>query len=164
MDSIPIPSPSGAGEGGGLSSFPAAAAAPGDDSHRERELSLMEVPLRRIGAWTKRLAFVGTIHNITGNLSSGASVGLFSLATWISVWKILHDKQDIHGSRRYVSNLAGDDASIYLVRNMKDDGCIPWSQCDVSFLPSWAKRDGAKAPFRVWLQKAIDCSIFTVYR
>ena len=72
----------------------------------------------RYGRWGKKLAFIAYMNDFLGDLSPARSVALFGAATYVSVWKILNDYHHPRGStRNYVSELAGDDNAVHLIRS-----------------------------------------------
>lgn len=130
---------------------------PRSEAERPDGLDLERV-LRRIGGWGKRIAFVGQVNQMLGKLSPPKAVGLYTLATFYSVWKILHDKQEPYGSRAYIANLAGCDTSIGLLRHHTPEGgggakYVPWDE-----VPTRCFVDGSA------FKKAIQAGIYTVYR
>jgi hypothetical protein len=107
----------------------------------------------RYGRWGKKLAFIAYMNDFLGDLSPVKSVALFGAATYVSVWKILNDYHHPRGStRNYVSELAGDDNAVRLIRGYEGDA-IPWDY-------AWKKFVGDQT----MLQKALKCGWRAMYR
>lgn len=124
-----------------------------------RQPSGLEQLLRRIGGWAKRLAFASQVNRVLGPLSDTKAIAIYTTATFVSVWKVLHDVQEPYGSRRYIANLAGDDDAIELLRSNQPNGpdapsCIPWARMHRDIM-------GKK---RTVLSKAIGAGTYVVYR
>ncbi len=107
----------------------------------------------KYGRWGKKLAFIAYMNDFLGDLSPARSVALFGAATYVSVWKILNDYHHPRGStRNYVSELAGDDNAVHLIRSYEGNA-IPWDY-------AWKEFVGNQSIF----QKALKCGWYAMYR
>lgn len=114
--------------------------------------ALYERVLYRVGSWSKRLALVGYVHRFLGDVSDRRAVVLFALGTFASVYRTIYDTIEPHGSRRYIANLAGDDAAVTTIRNNKDP--VPWERTPVVFRKECSS----------WFVKAVRCGVHNVVR
>eukprot|EP00940_MAST-03C_sp_MAST-3C-sp2_P003005 g3005.t1 len=87
-----------------------------------------------------------------GNVAIAKIVALYVTATSLSVYRILHDSHSPYGSRRYVMNLAGDDASVKVFRNMASPE--PWDRA-----PSLFRKSSQS-----WIAKAVKCGAWSLAR
>jgi hypothetical protein len=121
-------------------------------SVRATKASLLEKMMRRAGSWGKRFAFIGYVNQLLGKRALHESAAIYAAATWYSTYKILYDYQEPYGSRNYISNLAGDDEAIRLLRHKQLT--VPWDECKKAFL----------AEGQTWFSKSITCGLWTVDR
>lgn len=123
------------------------------------EQPFLEKMLKRFGSAAKTIAFVTMLHKSLGLLPPHKAMAMYTLSTWLSVYKVLTDHQEPYGSRRYIAHLAGDDQAIEDVRALGPQEGIAWEHCLKVF-----RIDKSKGVLYGWGDKAVKSAWYTMWR